>query len=345
MSKLPPGQIETAKFSIVGERRPGSPLSLEDWRLQIEGEVTYPLELTFPDVLALPQRDLTMDVHCVTGWTRPATRFTGVQLIDLFKMVRPRASARFVQFVAYSSREHDTSLPMEVAVRHAWLAHSVDGQRLRVAQGAPLRLVTENRYFYKSLKWIHRIVLLKEDSPGYWERESGYHNNADPWKEERYDPSRIATEEQTARFRESEDFDTYRGNRPESVLIKANLANWSPKTKDLQGLQLKACSFDGADLRNVDFSGANLTLSSFFRADLSHANFTGADLEGVSFVGATLTGAKLIDVSLAAARFFLPRSDGTLVGPKQMAGMIVRGARGLLPEQAAFLRQHDVALE
>src|SRR5262249_9390305 len=155
--------------------------------------------------------------------------------------------------------------------------------------GAPLRVVTRGRYFYKSLKWVRRIILLKDDDPGFWERESAYHNNADPLHEERYDDLRVASREQTAHFRALDNFDEYRRGRPQDVLIKANLSHWSPRTKDLHGLQLKACTFDGADLRGVDFRGANLTLSKFFRADLSHVDFTGADLEGADFAGAVLT--------------------------------------------------------
>jgi uncharacterized protein YjbI with pentapeptide repeats len=209
-----------------------------------------------------------------------------------------------------------------------------------------LRVVTQNRYFYKSLKWVHRIIVSLEDVPGYWERESAYHNNADPLREERYDDSRVANGAQTARFRELENFDDYRAGRAQDVLIKANLSNWSPKTRDLRGLQLKACTFDGADLRGVDFRGANLTLSKFFRADLSNADFTGADLEGADFSGAIrLTGARLVDVSLSATKFFLVKHDGTLRGPKEVQGMVLQRGMGLLEDQEQYLCERGIVNE
>jgi hypothetical protein len=287
-----------------------------------------------------------MDVHCVTGWTRFDTEFTGVLLAELFRFAKPNSRARFVRFVAYSDRNHDTSLPLDVVIKDCWLVHQVDGQPLTPEHGGPLRIVTRNRYFYKSLKWVHRIILLPEDIPGYWERESAYHNNADPQKEERYDEARLASPAETERFRQLEDFAQYRRGRAQDVLIKANLSNWSPKTKDLRGVQLKACTFDGADLRGVDFRGANLTLSKFFRADLEDADFTCADLEGADFSGAArLCRARLVDVSLAATKFFMVTHDGRRRGPKDVRGMILRRGNGLLEEQEQYLRQRGIVNE
>ncbi len=341
MRELPPGQAETSRFPFVGETVPAATMDASNWRVIVAGAVESPLELTLPELLAWPQRDFTMDVHCVTGWTRFQTTFTGIPLADLLARARPTPAARFVQFVASSVRSHDTSLSLATARADCWLVHSALGQPLSVAHGGPLRIVTDRKYFYKSLKWVHRIHLLAEDVPGYWERESAYHNNADPFREERYDEARLTSAEETARFRALDTFDDYRG-LPPTILIRANLSNWSPRSKDLHGLKLKACTFDGADLRHVDFRGANLTLSKFFRADLSHADFTGADLEGADFSGAVLTGTRFVDVSLSATRFCTPRRNGTLLGPKDTSGMIVQGATGLLESQEQYLRESGV---
>jgi DMSO/TMAO reductase YedYZ molybdopterin-dependent catalytic subunit len=343
MRELPPGQAETRQFPVVGETQSRLPTLASDWRLTVEGDVAAPLQLTLADVLAMPQSDLVMDVHCVTGWTRFETTFTGVPLSDLFQLARPQPSAKFVQFIAWSERNHDTSLPLDSAWQDCWLAHQLQGQPLTPEHGGPLRVVTRGRYFYKSLKWIRRIILLPADIPGYWERESAYHNNADPWLEQRYDDARLASHEETARFRELTNFDAHRGGRAQHILIKANLSNWSPKSSDLRGLQLKACTFDGADLRGVDFRGANLTLCKFFRADLSSADFTGADLEGADFSGAvSLNDARFVDASLAAARFCMVKQDGSLRGPKDLHGMVLQRAKGLLEEQEQYLRERGI---
>jgi 2-iminobutanoate/2-iminopropanoate deaminase len=114
----------------------------------------------------------------------------------------------------------------------------------------------------------------------------------------------------------------------------------------LHGLQLKACTFDSADLQDVDFRGANLTLSKFFRSNLTNVDFTGADLEGVDFSGAaSLSGARLIDVSLAAAKFFMVKQDGTIRGPKDLRGMILQRAKGMLEEQEQYLRERGIVNE
>jgi DMSO/TMAO reductase YedYZ molybdopterin-dependent catalytic subunit len=341
MPQLPPGQAETKRLPIVGELTPVPTLTRENWRLSLEGEVGSPCTMTLADLLALPQRELTMDIHCVTGWSRFQTHFVGVPLADLLARAQPTSAARFVRLVAASSRQHDTSLPLEVARKDCWLVHRVEGEPLSTEHGGPVRTVTQGRYFYKSLKWVERIILLAEDQLGYWERTSAYHNNADPFQEERYDESRLTTPSETQQFRELRDFAGYR-QEPVRVLLKANLANWTPKNKDLQGLQLKACTFDGADLRGVNFRGANLTLSKFFRADLSGADFTGADLEGADFSGAVLTDTRFVDVWLSATKFFTRRHNGSLLGPKDVAGMNLQRGKGLLEEQEQLLRERGI---
>ncbi len=341
--QLPPGQVETRQFPVVGENKPRIVGASEDWQIRVEGAIDFPLTLSLADLLALPQRDFSIDIHCVTGWTRFDTVFTGVPLADLLDRAKPNDRARFVQFVAYSDRNHDTSLPIDIARQDCWLAHQVGHEPLTAEHGGPLRVVTRGRYFYKSLKWIHRIVLLAEDVPGYWERESAYHNNADPAREERYDESRLATREETAQFRDLTSFDEYRRGSSHHILIQANLSNWSPRSKDLRGVQLKACNFDGASLRGVDFRGANLTLCKFFRADLTSVDFTGADLEGADFSGAaSLADARFVDASLAAAKFFTTRHDGTIRGPKNIRGLAMSGCRGLLEEQERYLCERGV---
>ncbi len=341
--QLPPGQVETRQFPVVGENQPRTLGLGEAWQIRVEGEVASPLLLSLPGLLALPQRDFTMDVHCVTGWTRFDTTFTGIPLADLLARAKPNERARFVQFVAYSDRNHNTSLPIDNAQQDSWLVHQIGHEPLTSEHGGPLRVVTRGRYFYKSLKWIHRIVLLPNDAPGYWERESAYHNSADPDREERYDEARLATREETAQFLDLASFDDYRCGSSHRILIQANLSNWTPLAKDLRGVQLKACNFDGANLRGADFRGANLTLCKFFRADLTGVDFTGADLEGADFSGAaSLAATQFVDASLAAAKFFISKHDGTIRGPKDIRGMTMSGCRGLLEEQARYLHERGI---
>ena len=65
------------------------------------------------------------------------------------------------------------------------LATHADGEPLTVEHGWPLRLIVPGVYFWKSAKWLRGIELRSDDQPGFWERY-GYHNDADPFEEQRY---------------------------------------------------------------------------------------------------------------------------------------------------------------
>jgi Oxidoreductase molybdopterin binding domain/Pentapeptide repeats (8 copies) len=334
---LPPGQVETRKFPVVGEKAPAAAaLELDSWRLILEGGLERPRELSYADLLALPQKEQVVDIHCVTGWTRHGTRITGMPLASLLAElgVAPLPAARFVSFTAYSDQHHDTSLPLDLALAETWLVHSVDGLPLTPAHGYPLRTWTPSRYFYKSLKWVHRIEFLVEDRLGYWERESAYHNNADPWAgNERYVSGSVPPEKVEA-FRQAESYLPWRG--PRKMLLGVDLRGWAPRTRDLGDLHLKNCDLRGAQLNGVNLRNANLTRSNLDGASLVGADLEGADLEGASFVGANLTGVNLTCAALSATCFARREPDGTLVGA-QIGGLRWEGAAGLLEDQEAFL--------
>ena len=158
MNDLPPGQTATKKFPVVGEQAPASEaLDLDGWRLVIDGLVERPLAYTYAEIVALPQGELVADIHCVTSWSHFGMRLQGVPLAVVLERAVPRPEARFVRFEAYSDRGHDTSLPLDLVLGDTWLIHSRDGEPLTPEHGWPLRTVTPSRYFYKSLKWVHRI--------------------------------------------------------------------------------------------------------------------------------------------------------------------------------------------
>lgn len=336
-SRHPPGQVATRKFPVTGEKETDARLpALEDWLLILEGLVTRHVELTYPELQALPQQELVKDIHCVTGWSRLGMSFTGIPLSSLLAelQIGPLPEARFVRFVSYSARNHDTSLPLDLALADTWLVHSADGQPLSLAHGYPLRTVTPSRYFYKSLKWVHRIEFLAEDQLGYWERESFYHNNADPWPgNERYttgshDPKDIEN------FQNASSYVPYRG--PKKLLLGADLSGWAPRTRDLGNLHIKDCNLRDAQLDGVDLRKANLTRSDLGGASLVGADLREADLEGASFIGADLTGADLRGTALSATRFFERDPDGRIIGAK-IERMQWEGASGLLEEQEDYL--------
>ena len=339
-ARLPPGQALTRKFPIVGERAPraGAPATvdeLERWSLVVDGEVERPLRLGWPEYLALPHADRTVDVHCVTGWTRLGSTFRGVPLADLLDRAGARPAARYVRFEADSERGHDTSLPLGLARTDTWLVHELDGAPLALEHGFPVRTLTPSRYFYKSLKWLRRIELLAEDRLGYWERDSAYHNVGDPWAGDQRFTSGSIDPDELARFRAARDLSPWR--LPRKVLLGADLRGWRPATRELGRLQIKNSDLSGADLAGCDLAGANLSLSDLRGASLAGANLAGADLEGANLAGSDLTGADLSGCALSATRFF-----ETVAGVERaarVAGLRLSGAAGLLEDQEAWLRE------
>jgi DMSO/TMAO reductase YedYZ molybdopterin-dependent catalytic subunit len=332
---LPPGQIETRRFPIVGERRPSDDLAIapERWKLSVVGEVERPLEIGLESFLARPQQKIRFDIHCVTSWTRFDTEFTGVPLREILDDTGVTPAARFVSFVAYSDRDHHTSLPLDVAVENSWLVHSVDGERLESGHGGPVRVVTPGSYFYKSVKWIRQLDVLAEDRLGWWEENSSYHNVADPTTGTQRFTSGSLRPEQLQRFLTAGSYDKYRGR----VLLGLDLREWTPSSKNLGRLYLKNCDLRGIDLSGADLRGCNLSLSDLRGANLVGADLSGSDVEGANFAGADLTDANLSDSALSATRF---------VGGGESArvkGLQISGSWGLVEAQEQFLQSQGVA--
>ena len=120
----------------------------------------------------------------MTRWTRFDTSFRGVHWSELAKLARPTPAARYV--VAHAEQGFTASVPLEALEdAEALVAYEADGKPLTPDHGWPLRLVVPGRYFWKSAKWLRGIELTAVDRAGFWERY-GYHNDADPWREQRY---------------------------------------------------------------------------------------------------------------------------------------------------------------
>ncbi len=183
-ARLPPGQYLTEKWPVL---HAGSipKTDLATWDFTVSGEVEQPLRLTWEELTALPATEITLDIHCVTRWSRFDTRFKGVHWRDLAALADPKPSARFV--VAQAEQGFTANVPLTALEdENALIAYEADGEPLTPEHGWPLRLVVPSKYFWKSAKWLRGLELLDHDQPGFWERY-GYHNEADYWKEERYE--------------------------------------------------------------------------------------------------------------------------------------------------------------
>ena len=183
-ARLPPGQYLTEKWPVL---HAGSvpQTDLATWDFKVFGEVEEPITLSYDELQALPQTEITTDIHCVTRWSRFDTSFRGVHWRELAKLVRPKPSAHYV--LAHAEQSFTTNVPLAaLAADDSLIAWAADGEPLEPDHGWPLRLVVPSRYFWKSAKWLRGIELLAADQPGFWERY-GYHNDADYWQEQRYE--------------------------------------------------------------------------------------------------------------------------------------------------------------
>jgi DMSO/TMAO reductase YedYZ molybdopterin-dependent catalytic subunit len=182
-NRVPPGQYLTEGFPVLTVG-PNPDYDLSTWDFQVYGEVEDELQLSWDELQALPQKDLVTDIHCVTRWSKLDTAWRGVAVSDLLGRARVKPEGKFV--MAYSDGGYTTNLPLEVVLDDdVLLAHTFDGKPLEHDHGGPLRLLVPKRYFWKSAKFVRKLEVMSEDRMGFWEL-NGYHNDADPWKEQRH---------------------------------------------------------------------------------------------------------------------------------------------------------------
>jgi DMSO/TMAO reductase YedYZ molybdopterin-dependent catalytic subunit len=180
-ARLPPGQYLTPDFPVLSAG-PTPHTSLEEWTLTIDGAVDAAARWTWEELLALPQESFTVDIHCVTKWSKLDTTWTGVSVDTLLESVGTEADF----LTAWSDGDYTTNLALEdVTEGRAWVVHTYDGQPLEPEHGGPARLLVPHLYFWKSAKWLRGLSLTVQDEPGFWEG-FGYHNHGDPWREQRY---------------------------------------------------------------------------------------------------------------------------------------------------------------
>jgi DMSO/TMAO reductase YedYZ molybdopterin-dependent catalytic subunit len=179
---IPPGQYLVDDFPVL-TAGPTPFVDLDTWDFTIVDESgTRLARWTWPEFGALPTEDITVDIHCVTKWSKLGTRWTGVSVDTLFEGID--TSAEYV--LAFAEADYTTNLPLaDVLDGQAWVAFRYDGDDLEAEHGGPARLLVPHLYFWKSAKWVRGLRLLDGDEPGFWE-SVGYHNYGDPWREQRY---------------------------------------------------------------------------------------------------------------------------------------------------------------
>jgi len=179
--QLPPGQYLTSDFPVLSAG-PTPRIPLDAWEFFVTTEQGESHRWSWAELTALPAESITVDVHCVTRWSKLDTVWGGVSLDTLLEDVETEADFALV----HSYGGYSTNLPLEDLLDgQAWVAYEYDGEELAPEHGGPARLLVPHLYFWKSAKWVRGIDLMLQDSPGFWE-QLGYHDYGDPWREQRY---------------------------------------------------------------------------------------------------------------------------------------------------------------
>lgn len=180
--RLPPGQYLEDGFPVLSAG-PTPHTPLDQWDFAITGAISEERSWTWEEFLALPTEDITVDIHCVTTWTKLDTQWTGVSVDTLLDGVELEGG----YVTAYCDGGYTTNLPVEdITGGKAWVTYRYDGDELEPEHGGPARLLVPHLYFWKSAKWVRRLIFAEDDEPGFWET-LGYHGRGDPWLEQRYE--------------------------------------------------------------------------------------------------------------------------------------------------------------
>jgi DMSO/TMAO reductase YedYZ molybdopterin-dependent catalytic subunit len=178
---LPPGQYLTEDFPVL-TAGPTQRVATDTWELTVTTETGQVHRWDWAGLMALPADTPTVDLHCVTRWSKLATDWKGVSLDALLEDIE--TTADFALITSYGG--YTTNVPLEdLTDGKAWVAYEFDGEGLRAEHGGPARLLVPHLYLWKSAKWVRDITLSHDDEPGFWET-AGYHNYGDPWREQRY---------------------------------------------------------------------------------------------------------------------------------------------------------------
>jgi DMSO/TMAO reductase YedYZ molybdopterin-dependent catalytic subunit len=171
---LSPYYVPNEDFYLIDTALVKPQVDPATWKLRVTGLVDNPFELSFDELLAMPQVEEAVTLSCVSnevgGDLVGNARWQGVRLADVLDRagVRPEAT----QIVGVSTDGWTAGFPTSVGLdgRVAMIAVGMNGEPLPIAHGFPARLVVSGLYGYVSAtKWLEEIRLTTlEGFDGYW---------------------------------------------------------------------------------------------------------------------------------------------------------------------------------
>jgi DMSO/TMAO reductase YedYZ molybdopterin-dependent catalytic subunit len=192
--RLPPGQSLTLKFPVL-HYGPVPSFNPATWDFRVWGEVEEEMQWNWDEFNHLPRTRVTIDLHCVTRWSKADTVWEGVSVRTMVEqgLIKLKPAAQFV--MQHAEYGFTVNLPLPVVLQDNFLlATHFNGQPIEPDHGYPLRGVVgaipgredlQTPYLWKGAKWLRGLEFMSRDRLGFWE-QAGYHNNADVWKEQRF---------------------------------------------------------------------------------------------------------------------------------------------------------------
>ncbi len=187
-NRTPPGQTLTKGFPVL-TYGPTPNLFPEDWKCRVFGCIDKEYTFDWGELQAMPKTTITCDIHCVTRWSKLDTTWVGVKFSDFLKAIEEKCGklpSGATHVMQHGTGGYTTNTTLQMLLdEDVMLAHTFDGKPLDAEHGGPVRMLVPKYYFWKSTKWLNGFEFMTSDRPGFWER-AGYHNEGDPWKEERF---------------------------------------------------------------------------------------------------------------------------------------------------------------
>jgi DMSO/TMAO reductase YedYZ molybdopterin-dependent catalytic subunit len=182
--RVPPGQHLTDDFPVLSAGPTPEP-KLQSWSFALQEDGSLLGKWSWDEFNALPQTEVTVDIHCVTTWSKLDTHWRGVTidaLLEAAGLDEPPTGYAMM----HCDGGYTTNIPVQDLIDgKAMVATHYDGRPLAPEHGGPARLLVPHLYFWKSAKWARRLRFIDADEPGFWE-SLGYHMYGDPWREQRY---------------------------------------------------------------------------------------------------------------------------------------------------------------
>jgi DMSO/TMAO reductase YedYZ molybdopterin-dependent catalytic subunit len=181
---LPPGQYVPRGWPVL-HYGPVPKFRPKDWDFRVYGATAADRQYrwNWEEFDGLPTEKVVADFHCVTKFTIPDNHWEGITGDAFVELAPPHPDVTHV--MVWAEYGYSANLRMADFLAAGTMLATHNGERLTPDHGFPVRLVVPHLYAWKSVKWARAVEYLVQDQRGFWE-ERGYHNTADPWREQRY---------------------------------------------------------------------------------------------------------------------------------------------------------------